>query len=363
MAANAAGSVAIPTITLGEAKSESATLEQSKLLRDACESIGFFYLKVLPTSKSTSIEYGHDHEHEDILHLLPRVFEQSQAFFDLPLDVKQKISDPVMNRGYTGMEEETLDPVRQNRGRGDTKEGYYIGDHVPVTDSRYNPAKLSGPNIWPEIDIEIGGGKTKIKSSSFDSREWRSCMMAYHKEMKHISFQLVQLIAMALDLPQNHFDQHFQEPMALLRLLHYTNEKSDTNEGIYSCGAHSDYGMVTLLATDDTPGLQIYYNEDLGWVDVPPPPLGTFVVNLGDMMERWTNGKVKSTMHRVLSSGGKDRYSIPFFYDPSFDTLVVPLDNCIGEDGVAMYPPTTSGQHILDKYKETHADFIEVKEH
>jgi len=174
----AAGSVAIPTITLGESKSESATLEQSKLLRNACESIGFFYLKVLPTSMSpststsTSIEHDHEYEYEyeDILHLLPRVFQQSQAFFDLPLDVKQKISDPVMNRGYTGMEEETLDPARQKKGRGDTKEGYYIGDDVPVTDSRYNPAKLSGPNIWPEI--EIGGGKTKTdqRKLSFDSR-------------------------------------------------------------------------------------------------------------------------------------------------------------------------------------------------
>lgn len=355
----AADSVTIPTITLDQ----SATWEQSKLVRKACESIGFFYLKVLPTS--TSVE----HEHEDLLRLLPRVFQQSQAFFDLPLDVKKQISDPVMNRGYTGMEEETLDPARQNKGRGDTKEGYYIGDDVDVSDSRYSPAKLSGPNMWPpssiEKEIEVGGGKTDLKrsssSSSFNSKEWRSCMMAYHKEMKRISFQLVQLIAMALDLPQNYFDQHFQEPMALLRLLHYSHEKSDTKEGVYACGAHTDYGMVTLLATDDTPGLQIYYNEH--WVNVPPPPLGTFVVNLGDMLERWTNGKFKSTLHRVISNGNKERYSIPFFYDPSFDTLVVPLDNCIEEDGVAIFRPTTSGQHLLDKYKETHADFIMKEEH
>ncbi len=183
-------------------------------------------------------------------------------------------------------------------------------------------------------------------------------MMAYHAEMKQISFQLVQLLARALDLDKHYFDECFQEPMAFLRLLHYSKEKSDVDRGIFACGAHSDYGMITLLATDDTPGLQIF-NNDMIWVDVPPPPMDstTFVVNLGDMMERWTNGKFRSTLHRVVSRGYRERYSIPFFYEPNFDTVVVPLRNCIEEGEVPKYPPTTSGQHLLDKYNETHADF------
>lgn len=150
--------------------------------------------------------------------------------------------------------------------------------------------------------------------------------------------------------------------MAFLRLLHYSSEKSNVEKGVYACGAHSDYGMVTILAMDDNPGLQIMLcDKDADretWIDVTPPPIGTFVVNLGDMLERWTNAKYKSTIHRVVSVSGKERYSIPFFYEPAFDTVVSCLECCIGEDGIVKYPKTTSGEHLLSKYRETHSDFI-----
>ena len=116
----------------------------------------------------------------------------------------------------------------------------------------------------------------------------------------------------------------------------------------------------------ENPGLQILLrdeNEGPQWMDVPPAPLGTFVVNLGDMLERWTNGKFKSTMHRVLipSYNGKEqaqeRYSIPFFFDPQFDAIVECLESCLETDEVAKYPVITSGEHLLSKYHETHADF------
>ena len=318
----------IPTLTINTSCHQYQP-EQIKILRETCETVGFFYLQV---------------QDDQLLDLLPRVFHQSQQFFSLPPDIKKQFFDSVLNRGYTGMEEETLDPSRQSRG--DTKEGYYISENVSESDPRYNPFKLSGPNVYP----------SNVKDNLLDCEEWKETMMAYHDKMKKVAFQLIQMLAMALDLPQSYFDPYFQEPLPVLRLLHYSNEKSDVGKGVYACGAHSDYGMVTILATDDNPGLQIYHDEQ--WMDVPPPSLGTFVVNLGDMLERWTNGKFKSTLHRVIisSSGGEERYSIPFFYEPNFDTVVECLESCIGDDGVK-YPPITSGQHLLDKYKETHADF------
>ena len=116
-------------------------------------------------------------------------------------------------------------------------------------------------------------------------------------------------------------------------------------------------------------------DDNDGWMDVPPPPMGTFVVNLGDMLERWTNGRFRSTVHRVLTpsspSGGdsseegkyrrRERYSVPFFYEPNFDTVVECLPNCRnegdnGNEGVK-YPPITSGRYLLDKYAQTHGDF------
>ena len=126
--------------------------------------------------------------------------------------------------------------------------------------------------------------------------------------------------------------------------------------------------MLILLCTDDQPGLQILIDRDGNsngcdggdgkqWIDVTPPPLGTFVVNLGDMLERWTNGRFKSTVHRVVSKGDTERYSIPFFHEPNFDTIVDCLDVCVGEGETKKYPTTTAGGHLLEKYNQTHSDF------
>lgn len=315
-------------------------------LRHACESIGFFYLKVSNERLS----------HE----LITRVFAESKAFFDLPVEAKRLFSDPILNVGYTGMEEETLD-VKRQKLRGDTKEGYYISKDIPESSPLYNPSKLAGPNIWPTQN-NLSSGEKEDLVRDLNCAKWKEVMNEYFDGMSSLAFQMVQYIALAIGLSSKHyFDNDFQNPMAFLRLLHYSNEKSIPDEGIFACGAHSDYGMVTLLATDHHGGLQILVpgkNDDNEeeWLDVPPPPIGTFVVNLGDMLERWTNGKFRSTIHRVLSRGD-ERYSIPFFYEPNFDTVVECLDVCLKPGQKAKYPPTTSGQHLLDKYKETHSDF------
>jgi isopenicillin N synthase-like dioxygenase len=288
----------LPTINLNTASIQS-TADEIKLLRESCESAGFFYLQV---------------QDDDLVELLPRVFNLSKQFFALTTDTKRNFSDHVLNRGFTGMQEETLDPEHQTKG--DTKEGYYLAEDIPDTDPRYNPNKLAGPNMYPK-DLPV---------QDLDCDLWRKTMMEYHGKMKQISFQLIQMLALALDLSQIYFDEHFQEPLAVLRLLHYSNKVSDIDRGIFACGAHSDYGMVTLLATDDQPGLQIYHEGN--WVDIPPPGFhkGKFVVNLGDMLERWTNGRFKSTLHRVVRAESEDRYSIPFFYEPNFDTNVECLE-------------------------------------
>lgn len=103
-------------------------------------------------------------------------------------------------------------------------------------------------------------------------------MEDYHTKITNIALRVVKLIALALGLEESHFDDDFKEPMATLRLLHYAKRKSNPEEGIYACGAHSDYGIATLLLTDEHPGLQIYHREE--WIDVPPRPY-SFVVNIG----------------------------------------------------------------------------------
>mmetsp|Transcript_15324 Transcript_15324/g.18652 ORF Transcript_15324/g.18652 Transcript_15324/m.18652 type:complete len:344 (-) Transcript_15324:124-1155(-) len=330
----------VPRIRLSNISDDDHNSEIVKSLYRACSTVGFFYLEVDPSDISPDF--------------VSKVFEQSRAFFNLPEHMKRKVSDPVLNRGYTAMFEETLDPKHQSIG--DTKEGYYIADDFSVDSEMYNPSKLRGPNVWPRNinnDEEL---------NSFDCILWKDVMEEYHKKMKSIAFKLVRLLALAIGLPSKHyFDDMFSNPMAFLRLLHYSNQKSDPNNGVFACGAHSDYGMVTLLATDEQPGLQILVEKNDGeeteWLDLPPPPIGTFCVNLGDMLERWTNGKFKSTVHRVLSSGESERYSIPFFYEPDFDAVVECLDVCLSEGENPKYPKTTAGAHLIDKYNNTHNDF------
>lgn len=314
----------VPTIHLNSPNKQ----ETAGILRKACMETGFFYLD------------GHDIP----LSFLDEVFKQSKEFFNLPPYEKVKLTDKLMNRGYTDFEEQALDIVAQ-KDRGDTKEGFYLGKHIPSNSDDYNPVKFRGPNIYPD----------ETNSSLSQPFQFRNVMDSYHQKATQIGFQLVRLIALALNLPEYHFDKYFEFPIATLRLLHYTDEKSDPRKGIFSCGAHSDWGMLTLLLSDSNPGLQIYY-QNKEWIPIAPKK-GLFIVNLGDMLERWTNGLFRATIHRVVSNGENERYSIPFFYEPNYDTVIDCLDGCWSELNPKKYKSVTMGEFLTQKYEETHKEY------
>jgi isopenicillin N synthase-like dioxygenase len=317
--------MSIPTIRLDDSNQE----ELVKNLRAACVDVGFFYVE----------NHGVSND------LIEKVMEQMRLLFHLPVEEKGILSDKVMTRGYTAFEEEKLDPKRQSKG--DTKEGFYIGKDIPEDSAEYNPAKLMGPNQWPS---------PKESPSMEDCQAFKDVMDEYRSECIRVGFRLVQLLSLAIGLEDEHyFDEDFADPLVTLRLLRYAQETSKPDEGVYACGAHSDYGILTLLLTDENAGLQIL-TKDKEWIDVPPKPFA-FVINLGDMLERWTNGLFRSTVHRVLTNGDAERYSLPCFYDPHFDTKIDVLDICCSDDNPPKYPPTTVGGHLLGKYKQTHADF------
>ncbi|CEG46122.1 gibberellin 2-beta-dioxygenase [Plasmopara halstedii] len=298
-----------------------ASPNASEQLRLACTTVGFFYLV--------------NHGISDAL--IAQVYQEMTLFFSQPLEDKRLVLANKYMRGYTLMSEETLNPSVQIKG--DTKEGYYICRHVPL-DSDEMKLPLHGPNIFPN----------KAKFPTF-----QETMETYYAAMCQLAFNVARLFAEAAG-EKGKFDGlgMFDKPMAALRLLHYSPEKADVNKGIFGAGAHTDYGLVTLLSTDMTGGLQILHEEK--WMDVPPRR-DAFVVNIGDMAERFTNGKFKSTRHRVVNVSGKDRYSVPFFYDPNFTCQVECFPSCVTDKNPARYPPTTSGQHLLDMYKQTYAAF------
>ena len=306
----------------------------AKVLNNACRNDGFFYLK----------NHGVSSE------LIEKTFEMSKVFFTkLTLDEKKTVL-VTNSRGYTPMAEETLDP--KNQTRGDTKEGYYIGN-VEKTD---NSKDADWVNIWPDEDrLSVLKG-------------WKNTMKEYFNQIHILGMRMLRILALSLDLDADFFDDKFTNPMEALRLLHYSEEKSSTEEGVLGCGAHSDYGMLTFLITDHVPGLEILRKGKLSnattgittekeeWMPVPPVK-DTFIVNLGDMLQRWTNDTYSSTVHRVVNRQGLERYSIPFFFEPNFDTVVEVLESYCSENNPAKYPPTTSGEHLLSKYAETHAMF------
>lgn len=198
-----------------------------------------------------------------------------------------------------------------------------------------------GPNVWPSEDLLPG---------------WRDTMERYHAEAMKVGHRVASLIALALNLEQDFFEKpgRMDYPMAVLRLLHYSEEKSIPEDGIYGAGAHSDWGLLTLLACDGTPGLQICkekHAEPQIWESVHPVE-GAFVVNLGDMLERWSNNIFRSTLHRVITSG-KERYSIAFFMDPNHECLVECLETCTSKENPAKFSPVLSGEYLLDRYGET----------
>lgn len=241
--------------------------------------------------------------------------------------------DGVADRGYGVVGSETLDPQRQVRG--DTKESFSIGDDALCESNK----PFFRENIWP---------------SSKQIPDFRSTMVQYHSLLTALGHRMLHLIALSLDLPRTFFDSNFTRPVTLMRLLHYSAEKSRPSDGIYGAGAHTDYGMITLLTTDGTPGLQLFDRNSSTWFTVDTGGINTIVVNIGDMLQRWTNDRYTSTLHRVINTTGAERYSIPFFFEPNFDTPVACLPSCCSSQTPPKYDPISSGQYLMDKYAATY---------
>ncbi|KAJ3681830.1 hypothetical protein LUZ60_014403 [Juncus effusus] len=286
-------------------------ISTAKSIHQACVEYGFFYLI--------------NHRIDDSV--IKQVFEESKKFFNLAFDEKMKLERSTDHRGYTVPYAETLDPSQL---KGDPKESFYIG---PMQD---------GLNKWPSQEsLPI----------------WRETMILYFENILDVGTRLISLIALALDLDENFFDKigAFNPPMPFLRLLHYQGEISPSDKGNLGLSAHSDYGMITLLLTDGVPGLQICREKDKRpqiWEDVSHID-GALIVNIGDMLERWTNGIFRSTMHRVVAVG-QERYSAAFFLDPNYDCMVECLESCHSETSPPRFPPIKMGEYIHGRFKATY---------
>ena len=291
-------------------------------LSEACFNHGFFHI----------INHGIDPK------LIQTLFEQTKLFFQLPTEQKEKIDIKKSKffRGYTDFKNETLNPKAQSEP--DTKEGYYAAKHIDENSSDYGKDTFQGPNQYPPEEILPG---------------FREIVDRYYAEMEKLGKNFLKYIALVLKVSFEEINAKFDNPVAILRLLHYNERKSEIEKGIFACGDHSDYGLITFLLTDGVPGLEVLIDGQ--WNEVKHVE-GAYVVNLADMLERFSNGMVKSTKHRVINKLGLERYSIPFFFEPNSSTIVEPLASFIDEKNPAKYSPIKYEDYIRQKYKQSYVE-------
>jgi isopenicillin N synthase-like dioxygenase len=195
---------------------------------------------------------------------------------------------------------------------------------------------LDGPNQWPA-----------------QPEGFRAAIADYDAALAQLARQMTRMIAVALGLESRGLDRFFTRPTTFLRLLHYPPSPPDADDRQYGSAPHTDYGFITILAQDRTGGLQVR-SRDHAWIDATPIE-GAFVVNIGDMGARWTNGRWRSTPHRVINRSGTDRYSLPYFYDPGADETIACLPTCCSATEPARFPPVQYGTYLMERIDANYA--------
>lgn len=297
----------------------AARAQVSAAIRAACVSKGFMYV----------VGHGIDPD------LRAAVLAEARSFFAQPEAEKMRIHMKLSpcNRGYEPMRGQTLEAGTPP----DLKESFYTGAELPTDDPRVVAGKFNhGPNQWP---------------AGRDS--FRTTMETYFEAMDALAQRLMRGLALSLDLPEGHFAPFCHDAHANLRLIHYPPQPANPLPGEKGCGAHTDWGALTLLMQDDVGGLQVW-DEAQGWIDAPPVA-DSYIVNLGDMIARWTNDRYRSTLHRVVNISGRERYSVPYFYSGNPDEPVICLPGCLAEGETPRYAPTTAEGHLREMYARTYA--------
>ncbi|KAH7123016.1 2OG-Fe(II) oxygenase superfamily protein [Dactylonectria macrodidyma] len=268
------------------------------------------------------------------------VMDGAKKFFAMPLEEKQKVAkeNNTWNRGYEMLRSQIL----EEGTKPELKEGFYIGAEIPETHPYFINKKLnSGPNQWPE-----GLGS--------DLESFRSGSMNYYTSTLRLASDLMRVLALSLDLEETYFSKFMDGAVATMRLLHYPSQPKDGDDKLTrGIGAHTDFGAITMLLQDTVDGLQVWDKKNSVWIDVAPTE-GAYVVNLGNLMARWTNEKYKSNIHRVINKSGKERYSIPVFVSGNPDYLVECIPTCKSEDTPAKFGAVTVEEAVSAAYAESY---------
>lgn len=286
----------------------------------ACRQSGFFYV----TGHNISAQRIDD------LNVLYK------AFFALPLAEKLTIdiTQTKHHRGYGSIGTEQLDPNKP----ADFKETFDMGRNLAATHPDVVANKpLHGTNQYPDIE------------------GFQELVETHYWDMIELGKTILRALATALNIDPYTFDKTLSEPLSVLRFIHYPQIEKKRDVEQVGAGAHTDYGCITILYQDDIGGLQVQDKQG-NWLDATPIE-NSFVINIGDMMARWSNDRYTSTPHRVINPSGHERYSMPFFVEPNFDTQLVALPGCFDDANPVKYPTLGAGDYLLSRFADTYEYF------
>lgn len=308
-----ASATELPVLDLGDWIGGGSIEPLVEQFRAACTNTGFFYVK----------------DHGIPRTVVDGVFSATRRYFELPLEerLKDKI-DERFRRGFMPY------GVTQHPGhKPDLKESYELGVDLPLTDPDVAAGlPLHGPNRWP-------ADKPWLKEAA----------EAYFSSTLGLGKRLLRIFGCALEQPEDFFLQWCQKPMVQSRLFHYSPQSSPTSLEL-GAAAHTDYGMITLLAQDPIGGLELRTRSG-EWVAAPWIE-DTLVINLGDMVKVWTNDHYVSNQHRVANRTGRERYSIPTFFNLDYNTPVACLPNFQSAQNPPRHAPIKSGDYLVKRFSE-----------
>jgi isopenicillin N synthase-like dioxygenase len=315
----------IPVIDLGPylAGDPGALDHAAGELRVALTEIGFYFI----------VNHGVPPE------LVRDAFRQAARFHAQPLAAKLALRIDKHNVGYLPM-------------RGDTLRTSTV---ATVTKPNLNEALFVARDLPPDHPEVIAGRRFR------SANQWpaglpgfRETVVAYCDTMERLVQQLVRLYARALDLPAAYFDQPFAEPQYKLRMTHYPDQP-DAPADEFGIAPHTDTSFLTLLAPNEVPGLSIR-TQSGSWIDAPAIP-DAFVVNGGQLLQRWTNDFFLATPHRAINRSGGERYALAFFCDSQIDWPVAAVPTCVGPDIPPKYPTTYYADYMI-RYQQRTYDLL-----
>jgi len=273
--------------------------------------------------------------------VITAAWNAARGFFNLPLDQKLEVKMPYLGYpyGYAPLQTEALARSLGNETPPDLKESFSIGpiERPPPAPDCSDADFRVAANLWPREPIEL-----------------REAWSTYYRAMGELAARIMQIFAVALDLPEDFFVDKIDQHPSAMRALNYPHLSTLAQPGQLRAGAHTDFGSLTILLSEPRPGgLEIFTPAD-GWLAIPFVP-DAFIVNIGDLMARWTNDRWVSTLHRVAcpspEGGCTRRQSIAFFHQPNWYAEISCLPTCLAPGDKAKYSPVSSGAHLREKYR------------